>query len=55
LASLQPHPPHRISGLLDDGVLLLVVVFVFPLLILLAGGMVGLVVRLVMEIAHRLG
>jgi hypothetical protein len=45
---------RNILGLLDDAMLLLLVVLLFPLLILLIGTPVALLVRLLIEIAHRL-
>jgi hypothetical protein len=44
--------PHSIAGFLDDAVLLLLIVFLFPLLILVPGATIALVVRVVMAIAH---
>lgn len=54
----KPHgrrrPLRTLLGLVDDGVLLLLVVLLFPLVILLVGTPVALFVRLLIEIAHRL-
>lgn len=47
-------PLRNILGLLDDAVLLLLVVLLFPLVILLIGTPVALFVRLLIEIAQRL-
>ena len=44
---------HKIVGLVDDAVLLLLAVFLFPLIILLVGAPIALLVRVVIEIAHR--
>lgn len=60
VAAVQAKPGSRTSllcnilGLLDDAVVLLVVVLLFPLVILLVGTPVALLVRLLMEIAQRL-
>jgi hypothetical protein len=57
-----PRQPHvqivarryfrRISGLLEDAVWLVAIVFMFPLVILLVGASIGLCVRAVIEIVH---
>jgi hypothetical protein len=47
-------PLRNILGFLDDAVLLLLVVLLFPLVILLIGTPVALVVRLLIEVAQRL-
>ena len=47
-------PLRTILGFIDDAVLLLFVVLLFPLVILLAGTPVALSVRLLIEIAERL-
>lgn len=47
-------PLRKIPGLLNDAVLLLLVVLLFPLVILLIGTPVALFVRLLVEIARRL-
>jgi hypothetical protein len=44
---------RRILGLLNEAVLLLLLVFLFPLVILLIGSPVALFVRLLVEIAQR--
>jgi hypothetical protein len=44
---------HKIAGFLDDAVLLLLAVFLFPLIILVPGATIALFVRVVMAIAHR--
>ncbi len=49
-----PAPLRNILGLVDDAVLLLLVVLLFPLAILLIGTPVALFVRLLIEIARRL-
>jgi hypothetical protein len=46
------HYFRRISGLLEDAVLLVAIVFMFPLVILLVGASIGLCVRAVIEIVH---
>jgi hypothetical protein len=43
----------RIIGLLGDGVMLLVAVFLFPVIILLVGTPIALFLRGVIAIAHR--
>jgi hypothetical protein len=45
---------RKIRGLLNEAVLLLLVVWLFPIVILLVGTPVALFVRLLVEIAHRL-
>ena len=45
---------HTIGGVLEDVVMLLVVVLLVPLAILLVGMPVVLVVRVLLEIAHRM-
>jgi hypothetical protein len=57
----DPQPPagrrgqlRTILGFLDDGVLLLLVVLLFPLGILLVGTPVALLVRVLIQIARRL-
>jgi hypothetical protein len=54
----KPHgrrsPLRTVLGLVDDAVLLLLVVLLFPLVILLVGTPVALFVRLLIEIAQRL-
>jgi len=47
-------PLRRILDLVDDAVLLLLIVLLFPLVILLVGMPVALLVRLLVEIAQRL-
>lgn len=47
-------PRHTIVGLLDDAVMLLLVILLFPLAILLVGMPVALFVRLLLEIAERM-
>ena len=44
---------RTIAGLLDDGVLLLMAAFLFPLFILLVGAPIALVARAVIEIVRR--
>jgi hypothetical protein len=46
--------PRKVLGLLDDVVLALLIVLLFPFVILLVGTPVALVVRLLVEIAKRL-
>jgi hypothetical protein len=46
-------PVRRILGLFDEAMLLLLLVFLFPLVILLVGTPVALFVRLLLEIAQR--
>jgi hypothetical protein len=53
LASPEPRTSRRILGFVDDGVLLVLVVLVFPLIILAAGGAIGLLVHVIREIAYR--
>ena len=47
-------PVHKLLGLLDDAVMLLLVIWLFPLAMLLVGAPVALLVRLLSEIAHRM-
>lgn len=47
-------PFHKLLGLLDDALMLLLVIWLFPLVILLVGAPVGLLVRLLIEIAKRM-
>ena len=47
-------PPRHILGFLDDAILLILVVLLFPLVILLIGTPAALLVRLLIEIAQRL-
>ena len=47
-------PLRNILGFLDDAMLLLLVILLFPLIILLIGTPVALLARLLMEIAQRL-
>lgn len=47
-------PLHKLLGLLDDAVMLLLVICLFPLAILLVGAPVALLVRLLIEIAKRM-
>ena len=49
----RAHAFHQILGRFDDAVLLLLAVFLFPLIILLVGAPIALLVRVVIEIAHR--
>lgn len=53
-AKRDSSPPRSIAGLLDDAVLLSLIVFLFPLLILLIGAPIALLVRFLVEIAQRL-
>ena len=46
-------PFHKLLGLFDDALMLLLVLWLFPLVILLVGAPVGLLVRLLIEIAKR--
>jgi hypothetical protein len=48
------HARHTIGGVLQDVVMLLVVILLVPLAILLVGMPVVLLVRVVLEIAHRM-
>jgi hypothetical protein len=54
LLATGTHPLRRIAGILEDAVLLLLAVFLFPLIILLVGTTIALFVRGMIEIAHRL-
>lgn len=45
---------HKLLGLLDDVVMLLLVIWLFPLAILLVGAPVALLVRLLIEITKRI-
>jgi hypothetical protein len=45
---------HRIAGVLGEAMMLLLIVFMFPLIILVLGTPVALFVRLLLEIARRL-
>ncbi len=47
-------PLHKLLGLLDDAVMLLLVIGLFPLAILLVGAPVALLVRLLIEITKRM-
>ena len=47
-------PFHKLLGLLDDALMLLLVIWLFPLVILLVGAPVALLVRLLIEITHRM-
>jgi hypothetical protein len=44
---------RRMTGLLEDAVLLMLIVFLFPLVILLVGAPIALCVRAVIEIVNR--
>jgi hypothetical protein len=44
---------RKITAVLEDAVLLLLIVLLFPLIILLLGMPIALIVRAVIEIAHR--
>ena len=48
------HARHAIGALLGDGVMLLLVILLFPLAILLLGMPVALLVRILLEIAARM-
>ena len=48
------HARHTIGGLLDDAVMLLLVIWLFPVAILLIGMPVVLLVRVLLEIAKRM-
>jgi hypothetical protein len=51
----QGTPPFRkMMGLVEDGALLLLVVFLFPLIVLLVGAPIALCVRAVIEIVDRI-
>ena len=45
---------RKLVGLLDDAVMLLLVIWLFPLAILLFGAPVALLVRLLIEISQRM-
>jgi hypothetical protein len=45
---------RRMTGLLEDAVLLMLAVFLFPVVILLVGTPIALCVRAVIEVAQRL-
>jgi hypothetical protein len=47
-------PLHKLLGLLDDALMLLLVIWLFPLVILLVGAPVALLVRLLIEITKRM-
>jgi hypothetical protein len=47
-------PFHKLLGLLDDALMLLLVIWLFPLVILLVGAPVALLVRLLIEITNRM-
>ena len=47
-------PVHTLLGLLDDALMLLLVIWLFPLVILLVGAPVALLVRLLIEFTHRM-
>lgn len=47
-------PFHKLLGLLDDALMLLLVIGLFPLVILLVGAPVALLVRLLIEITNRM-
>ena len=44
----------KLLGLLDDALMLLLVIWLFPLVILLVGAPVALLVRLLIEITNRM-
>ena len=48
------HKLHKLLGLLDDALMLLLVIWLFPLVILLVGAPVALLVRLLIEITNRM-
>jgi hypothetical protein len=50
----RSRPFGKLVAGLNDTMLLLVVVLLFPLVILLIGAPIALVVRIIIEIAHRL-
>lgn len=54
LLGARSHRLRKIVTRLDDAVLLLLVVFLFPLVIILIGAPIALCVRIIMAIAHRL-
>jgi hypothetical protein len=45
---------REFAGLLDDALMLVLLIWLFPLAILAVGGLVALLVRIVIEIAQRL-
>jgi hypothetical protein len=47
-------PVHKLLGLLADALMLLLVIWLFPLVILLVGAPVALLVRLLIELTHRM-
>ena len=47
-------PFHKLRGLLDDALMVLLVIWLFPLVILLVGAPVALLVRLLIEITNRM-
>lgn len=47
-------PFHKLLGLLDDALMLLLVIWLLPLVILLVGAPVALLVRLLIEITNRM-
>ena len=47
-------PFHKLLGLLDDALMLLLAIWLFPLVILLVGAPVALLVRLLIEITNRM-
>ena len=47
-------PFHTLLGLLDDALMLLLVIWLFPLVILLVSAPVALLVRLLIEITNRM-
>jgi hypothetical protein len=47
-------PLQKLLGLLDDALMLLLVIWLFPLVILLVGAPVALLVRLLIEITKRM-
>ena len=49
-AATQKRPFHKLLGLFDDALMLLLVIWLFPLVILLVGAPVGLLI----EIAKRM-
>ena len=52
--SPRPSSSWTVLGLVDDVALLLLAVILLPLIIILAGAPIGLLVRIVREILHRL-
>lgn len=49
----RTRPLRRLRGLLEDAVLLMLFVLLFPLIILLIGTPIALFVRILVEIARR--